>query len=57
MLMPPMFAKFHDKYLNNFIEKGSVRMLKYKEKVYYARNARRFIVPIVARIKVEYMNY
>jgi hypothetical protein len=55
-LMPMVFAKSHDKFLRNFVEKGSVRMLKIKENVFYARNAAKLLVPISVHLKVEYMN-
>ncbi len=49
-----MFARVHDKILRNFIEKGAVKNLKYKEKVYYSRAANKFIVPVSVKLKVEY---
>ncbi len=55
-LMPYMFARIHDRILKNFIERGSVKMQKFKEKVYYARAASKFLVPISVRLKVDYSN-
>jgi len=51
-----MFARIHDKIIKNFVEKSSMKMLKFKEKVYYARAASKFIVPITIRLKVDYSN-
>lgn len=50
--MPHIFAKHHDKFLRNFIEKGSIKMLKAKEHLFYARNSQKFILPITVRLKV-----
>jgi hypothetical protein len=52
--MPYMFARVHDKILRNFIEKGAVKNLKYKEKVFYSKAASKFIVPVTAKLKVDY---
>jgi hypothetical protein len=55
-IMPYVFARYHDKYLRNFIEKGSIGMLRNKEKIFYARNAEKFILPITVRLKLEYLS-
>lgn len=52
--MPTMFARHHDKILRNFVEKGSLKMLKFKEKIYFAKNADKFLVPISVRLKADH---
>lgn len=53
--MPYIFSRFHDLYLRNFIEKGSFNMLKRKDRVFYAKNSKKFLLPITVRLKVEYL--
>ena len=50
--MPRIFGRYHDKYLRNFIERGSFKILKSKEKVFFARNNKKFIFPINVRLKI-----
>ncbi len=52
-----MFARNHDKFLRNFVDKGAIKILKLKEKVFWARNASKFIAPITVRLKVDYSSY
>ncbi len=49
-----MFARNHDRFLRNFIDKGAIKILKLKEKIFWARNTSKFIVPITVRLKVDY---
>jgi hypothetical protein len=42
--------------LKNFIEKGSIGMLRNKEIIVYARNAEKFIMPLTLRIKLDYLS-
>jgi hypothetical protein len=53
--MPYIFGRYHDKYLRNFIDKGSIGMLREKERIFFARNSHKFILPITVRLKVEYL--
>ena len=53
-MMPAMFARNHDKFLRTFVEKGSMKMLKFKDKVLYARSVSKLIVPISVKLKVDY---
>jgi hypothetical protein len=50
--MPKIFGRSHDKFLRNFIERGSFKILKSKEKVFFARNRKKFIFPINVRLKI-----
>lgn len=52
--MPLMFSRYHDKFINNFIYKGKMKVLKYKQKVFYARNKNKFILPITIKLKIDY---
>jgi hypothetical protein len=56
-LMPYMFAKFHDRFLRNFIEKGSLKILKQKQIVFYSRNAHKFIFPVSLKLKVDFSRF
>lgn len=53
--MPNLFAKHHNRFLSNFIEKGKIKLLKEKERVIFAKNKKKFIFPINARLKAEYL--
>jgi hypothetical protein len=55
--MPNIFGRAHDKFLKNFIEKGSLKMLKQKETMLYARNANKFMVPVVVKLKADFAQF
>jgi hypothetical protein len=50
--MPTIFAKFHDKFINRFIEKGKLNIVKKKERTLLVKAANKFIAPITVRLKV-----
>lgn len=54
-LMPIIFAKFHDKFIKTFIEKGKLNIVKKKERTLFVKAANKFIAPITVRLKVEYL--
>ena len=49
-----MFARNHDKFIRNFVDKGIIKIMQLKEKVVYARNNKKFIVPVNLKLKVDY---
>jgi PAS domain S-box-containing protein len=54
--MPSIFARSHDKFLLNFIERGEITLLKEKQRVVFGKNKKHFIFPFNIRLKVENMN-
>lgn len=55
LFMPTMFGKNHGKFLSNFIDKGRIRLLKEKERMVLAKNKKKFLIPINARLKAEHL--
>jgi len=53
-MMPTMFARNHDRFLRSFVEKGSMKMLKFKEQIYYARTVNKYLFPVSLKLKVDY---
>lgn len=53
--MPTIYARHHDKFLSNFVEKGKIKLLKERERVIFARNKKKFIFPVNVRLKAEYL--
>mgnify|MGYP000888460380 FL=1 len=54
--MPSIFARCHDRFLCNFIEKGEITLLKEKQRIVFGKNKKHFIFPFNIRLKVENMN-
>lgn len=51
LFMPTIFGKNHGKFLSNFIDKGRIKLLKEKVRVIFAKNKKKFIFPVNARLK------
>lgn len=54
--MPSIFARCHDRFLCNFIEKGEITLLKEKQRIIFGKNKKHFIFPFNIRLKVENTN-
>ncbi len=53
--MPRLFGYHHAKFLNNFIEKGKIKLLTYNERDIFGKNKKKFIFPLKVSLKAEYL--
>ena len=51
--IPKIIAEVHDIYLDNFVERGRINILKSDNRFLLVKNSNGFIFPILAKVKIE----
>ena len=51
--MPFVFSIHHDRYLDNFIEKARMSIVKDDYRFLLVKNKRKFIFPVVAKVRLD----
>lgn len=51
--MPSIIAVDHDLYLNNFVERGRINIVKKDKRLILAKHKSGFLIPINVRLKLE----
>ncbi|CAD8063278.1 unnamed protein product [Paramecium sonneborni] len=51
--IPDIIAKVHDQYLDNFVERGRINIMKSDRRFLLVKNKLGFIFPIIAKVRLE----